>query len=67
VLDAAAALVRGDGFLLGDAPMLCDFALAGQLHYLSRPPKTQRMLAARPEIGRYMARMNSLRRPTQGH
>jgi glutathione S-transferase len=61
VLDSAAALVEGDGFLLGDTPMLCDFALAGQLHYLSRPPKTQRMLQARPALGRYMARMNSAR------
>jgi glutathione S-transferase len=62
LLDAAAALVRGDGFLLGEAPLLCDFALAGQLHYLTRPPKTRRMLDARPELGRYLARMNALRR-----
>jgi hypothetical protein len=59
-LAAVGALV-GDAFLLGEAPMLCDFALAGRLVYLSRPPGSAAILAEDPRIGAYMERMKALR------
>lgn len=37
-LDAIDALLRPGPFLLGQRPYLCDFALWGQLNYLSRTP-----------------------------
>jgi glutathione S-transferase len=60
-LDAAAALVDRDPYLLGEQPLLCDFALMGQLVYLSRTPKGGRALARRPAIGAYLERMRALR------
>jgi glutathione S-transferase len=61
-LDAIDALLGSPGpFLLGDRPWLCDFALLGQLAYLSRPPRSARALAARPAIGRYLQLMRDLR------
>jgi glutathione S-transferase len=59
-LDACDALVENGGFLLGDAPMLCDFALAAQLVYLSRTPLGGEAMAGRP-VQAYLARMKALR------
>jgi len=60
-LDATAAMVDPGPYLLGDQPMLCDFAVTGQLVYLSRTPKGGRSLARRPAIGAYLERMRALR------
>lgn len=60
-LDAIAALLAPGPFLLGDQPYLCDFALAGQLVYMSRPPVTRTALEKRPVIGAYLERMRGLR------
>lgn len=60
-LDAIGALLQRGPFLLGDAPLLCDFALFGQLVYWSRPPKTARALQQRPDILAFMQRMRELR------
>ena len=60
-LDATAAMVDPGPYLLGDQPMLCDFAVTGQLVYLSRTPKGGRSLARRPAIGAYPERMRALR------
>lgn len=60
-LDAVAALITPGPFLLADRPYLCDFALAGQLVYMSRPPVTRAALEKRPAIGAFMERMRGLR------
>ena len=60
-LDAVDAMVAPSPYLLGGQPMLCDFALMGQLVYLSRTPKGGRALARRPGIGAYLERMRALR------
>ena len=60
-VQAIDALLQGTPFLLGDASLLCDFALYGQLVYWSRPPKTARALAARPRLIEFMERMKSVR------
>lgn len=60
-LDAIDGLLQPGPFLLGDAPMLCDFALFGQMVYWSRPPKTARALQQRPRILAFMQRMRALR------
>jgi glutathione S-transferase len=60
-LDAIDALLADAPFLLGDAPLLCDFALLGQLLYLSRPPTSAEALRAHPAIGAYLERMRELR------
>lgn len=59
--DAVHGLVQRSPFLLGDEPMLCDFALLGQMLYWSRAPKTARALAERPGIAAYLARMAAVR------
>ncbi|MDX2203070.1 MAG: glutathione S-transferase family protein [Hyphomicrobiaceae bacterium] len=61
-LGAAEDLTRGDGFLLGERPYLCDFALAGQLVYLGRSPVGATLLAQRPGIAAYLDRMKLLAR-----
>lgn len=64
--DAMHGLVQRSPFLLGDTPMLCDFALFGQLLYWSRAPKTARVLEARPGLATYMARMAAVREAGRG-
>lgn len=60
-IDAIEQLVSPGPYLLGDRPYLCDFALLGQLVYLSRPPASRAALNARPAIQAYLARMRALR------
>ena len=60
-LDAVEAYLEGRPFLLGDTPYLCDFALAGQLVYMTRPPVTAEALSGRPAIGAYLERIRALR------
>jgi glutathione S-transferase len=60
-LDAIDALLADTPYLLGDAPLLCDFALLGQLLYLSRPPTSAEALLAHPRVGAYLERMRALR------
>lgn len=62
-LDALEALLEPGPFLLGDAPMLCDFAVAAQVHYLRRTPHGARALAPRVTLARHSERMRALRRP----
>jgi glutathione S-transferase len=57
LLDAIEATLAGRDFLLGNAPYLCDFALAGQLAYLLVAPATRAALAARPNTGAFLQRM----------
>jgi glutathione S-transferase len=61
-LDAVDGLVAGGAFLLGEAPLLCDFALFGQLVYLGRTPVGGRALAERAAIQAYLARLKDRRR-----
>lgn len=60
-LAAIDGLVVGGGFLLGERPLLCDFALLGQLVYLGRTPVGSACLAEHPAIGAYLERMKALR------
>jgi len=60
-VDAVDALLADTPYLLGAAPLLCDFALFGQLVYWTRAPKTARALAGRPAIDAYLARMKAER------
>lgn len=60
-IDAIEALLTPGPFLLGERPMLCDFALMGQLVYWTRPPKTARALEGRKAIAAYLERMRALR------
>lgn len=60
-IDAIEQLASPGPFLLGDRPYLCDFALLGQLVYLSRPPGSRAVLEGRPAIQAYLARMRALR------
>lgn len=64
-VDTIDALLQPGPYLLGEQPMLCDFALFGQLVYWTRPPKTARAIAARPAIQAFMARMKALRDATR--
>lgn len=54
-------LCDGRRYLLGDRPLLCDFAVNAQLVYLSRPPGSAEVLATFPRLADYMHRMRSLR------
>jgi glutathione S-transferase len=58
---ASEGLLSDRSYLLGDAPMLCDFALMGQLVYLQRTPVGQIALEDRPTIAAYLERMKALR------
>lgn len=60
-LDHAGALVSPGPFAFGEAPMLCDFALAAQLVYLSRTPHGGPRIEARPALVAYLAAMRALR------
>lgn len=62
-LDAIEQLLTGRPFLLGDAPMLSDFAWLGQLVYLSRTPVGGAALASRPAVAGFLDRMKALREP----
>lgn len=61
-LDAIESLLEGREFLLDRGPLLCDFAMASQLHYLRRTPVAGRALASRTAILAYLDRMKALRR-----
>jgi glutathione S-transferase len=61
-LDAVEDLLDGGPFLLGDAPLLCDFAVAAQLVYVGRTPHGKRAFTQRPAIHAYLERMRALRR-----
>jgi glutathione S-transferase len=60
-LDATESLLTPGPFLLGDAPYLCDFALWGQLNYLSRTPVGAKAMAGRSAIEAFRARMEGMR------
>jgi glutathione S-transferase len=60
-LAAADALLAASPFLLGERPLLCDFALMGQLVYLTRPPGSAPEVARHPNITAFLERMKSLR------
>lgn len=60
-LDHASALLSPGPFLFGAAPLLCDFALMGQLVYLSRTPHGGPRVEARPALTAYLAAMRELR------
>jgi glutathione S-transferase len=60
-LDQLEALLADQAYLLGDAPLLCDFALCGQLVYLQRTPHGAAVIARRPTLGAFLERMRALR------
>lgn len=60
-LDAVAALVVPGPFVLGDRPTLADFALMGQLVYLSRTPRGGVIVGEQAVVGAYLERMKALR------
>lgn len=60
-LDALAAILGDQDFLLGPQPWLCDFAVNAQLVYLSRPPGSAEILRDYATLAAYMARMKALR------
>lgn len=57
-LEAVEELLRERPFLLGDAPYLCDYALASQLGYLTLAPETETMLAPHPRTARFVSEMS---------
>lgn len=60
-LEAAEALAACGPFLLGEAPLLCDFAVMSQLVYLARTPYGGPRIAARPALTAYLERMKAVR------
>jgi glutathione S-transferase len=54
-LDAAEAVLTPGPYVLGDQPQLCDFALWGQLNYLSRTPVGAATIGKRPRIRKFVA------------
>jgi glutathione S-transferase len=62
-LDAVDAMLAPGPFLLGDRPWLCDFALYGQLHYLSRTPVGAICLDGRVASARFIASVQGLTSP----
>lgn len=60
-LDAVESLLENRQFFLCDSPMLCDFSLLGQLHYLRRTPVGAREIKHRSSIGAFLDRMRALR------
>lgn len=60
-LTAVETLVSPGPFLFGETPSLADFALMGQLAYLSRTPKAGPRIEDRAAIAAYLGRMRSLR------
>lgn len=65
-LDALEALVTPGPYLIGPTPYLCDFALLGQVVYLSRPPACAPRVASRPGLQAWLERMRALRAPRDG-
>ena len=60
-LAACEALLDGQPWLLGERPMLCDFAVASQLLYLSRTPTGAERLDAFSSLAGYLERFRDLR------
>ena len=60
-LDAIGGMLEGREYVLDHGPLLCDFAMAAQLHYLRRTPVGGRALADRAAIAVYLDRMRSHR------
>lgn len=61
-LDAVEGLLAPGPFLLGASPFLCDFAIAAQLVYLSRPPRSKAVMSGRTVVDAYLDRMRRLRK-----
>lgn len=62
-LDVAEALLSSGPYLLGAQPTLADFALTGQLSYLSYAPATEGLTKGRPAVAGFMSLM---KRPGAG-
>jgi glutathione S-transferase len=60
-LQSLAALLEGRDFLVSPAPMLCDFAVNGQLVYLGRTPRGAEELPKHTPVVAFMERMKGLR------
>ncbi len=60
-LDYLVMLLDDRDFLLGPSPMLCDFAVCGQLVYLSRTPRGAAELGSRLTLEAFLDRMRALR------
>ena len=58
-LDAIEGILAPRPYLMGDRPYLCDFALWGQLNYLSLTPVGGEAIKPRQAIGSYILRMKS--------
>ena len=58
-LDAIEGILAPRPYLMGDRPYLCDFALWGQLNYLSLTPVGGEAIKPRQAIGSYIVRMKS--------
>jgi glutathione S-transferase len=56
-LDAVEGLLGPSANVLGETPCLADFALWGQLNYLSKTPVGGDAIVRRPTIGAYLERM----------
>jgi glutathione S-transferase len=61
-LDAIESLIEGREFFVEQSPMLCDFALLGQLHYLRRTPVGGKAIEQRSGIVAFLERMRALRK-----
>lgn len=62
-LDAAEELLQPGPYLLGERPSLADFALMGQLIYLSYAPAAAGLRDGRPAVAAFMEAMKGLRAP----
>jgi len=60
-LNAVDDLLTPGPFALGDRPYLCDFALWGQLNYLSRTPVAGASIKKRPAIARFIECLGTAR------
>jgi glutathione S-transferase len=58
-LDAVDSLLTRGRYALGATPYLCDFALWGQLNYLSRTPAAGRSMRKRPAIMSFIERLKA--------
>lgn len=61
-LKAAERMLEGRRFLLGDEPLLCDFALFGQLTFLLRSVASAPFVKQCPALMRYVDRMRVISR-----
>lgn len=57
-LDAIEQLLTPGPYVLGDTPYICDFALWGQLKYLTRTPVGGAAIALRERVRAYLERMS---------